>query len=86
MGAEQGPELAMFSPSPVVREEKASSLRTQVPETEESESDTGGEPEDRRGLKEEQPHLVARPTSDQDGDGEGGHGSGALCPLRAGYP
>ena len=25
----------------------------------------------RRGLKEEQPHSVARPTSDQDGDGEG---------------
>ena len=63
IGAEQGPELAMFSPSPVVRQEKTSSLRTHVPE--------GGEPEDRRGLKEEQPHSVARPTSEQDADGEG---------------
>ena len=71
MGAEQGPEPTMFGPSPVVRQEKTSSLRTHVPETEESRSDTGGEPEDRRGLKEEQPHSVARPTSDQDGDGEG---------------
>ena len=70
-GAEQGPEPAMFSPSPVVSQEKPSFLRTHVPETEESGSDTGGEPEDRRGLKEEQPHLVARPTSDQDGDGGG---------------
>ena len=68
MGAEQGPEPAMFSPSPVVRQEKPSSLRTHVPETEESGSNTGGEPEDRRGLKEEPPHLVARPTSDQDGE------------------
>ena len=47
LGAEQGPEPAMFSPSPVVRQEKPSSLRTHVPETEESGSDEGGEPEDR---------------------------------------
>ena len=70
-GAEQGPEPAMFSPSPVVRQEKPSSLRTHVPETEESGSNEGDEPEDRRGLKDERPHSVARPTSDQDGDGEG---------------
>ena len=68
-GAEQGPVQAMFSPSPLVRQEKPSSLRTHVPETEESGSDEGGE--DMRGLKEEQPHSVARPVSDQDGDGEG---------------
>ena len=39
-GAEQGPAPAIFSPSPVVRQEKQLSLRTHVPETEESESDT----------------------------------------------
>ena len=61
----------MFSPSPVVRQEKPSSLRTHVSETKESGSDKGGKPEDRRGLKEERPHSVAQPTSDQDGDGEG---------------
>ena len=71
MGAERGPEPAMFSLSPVVRQEKTPSLRTHVPETEGSESDAGGEPEDRRGLKEERPHLVAQPPSDQEGDGEG---------------
>ena len=38
-GAEQGPAPAMFSPSPVVRQEKQLPLRTHVPETEESESD-----------------------------------------------
>ena len=43
-GAEQGPAPAMFSPSPVVRQEKQLPLRTHVPETEESESDTNGEP------------------------------------------
>ena len=59
MGAEQGPEPAMFSPSAVVRQETPSSLRTHVAETEESGSDTRGEPEDRRGMKEEPPHLVA---------------------------
>ena len=70
-GAERGPEPAMFSPSPVVRQEKQPSLRTHVPETEESESDTGGEPEDMRGPKEDPPHLVARPPSDQEEDREG---------------
>ena len=45
-GAEQGPAPAMFSPSPVVRQEKQLSLHTHVPETEESESDTSGEPGD----------------------------------------
>ena len=61
----------MFSTSPVIRKEKPSSLRIHVPESKESGSDEGGEPEDRRGLKEERPHSVVRPTSDQDGDGEG---------------
>ena len=69
-GAEQGPVQAMFSPSPVVRKEKPSALRTHLPETEESGSDEGGEPEDMRGLREEL-HSVVRPTSDQDGDKEG---------------
>ena len=36
-GAERGPAPAMLSPSPVVRQEKQLSLRTHVPETEESE-------------------------------------------------
>ena len=40
-GAEQGPVQAMFSPSPVVRQEKPSSLRTHVPETEESKKGIG---------------------------------------------
>ena len=57
-GAEQGPAPAMFGPSPVVRQEKLP-LRTHVPETEESESDTNGEPGDRPGPKEDPPHLVA---------------------------
>ena len=63
-GAEQGPAPAMFSPSPVVRQEKQLSLRTHVPETQESESDTSSEPGDRPGLKEDPPHLVAQPPSD----------------------
>ena len=70
-GAEQGPVQAMLSPSPVVRKENPSALRTHLPETEESGSNEGDEAEDRRGLREEQPHSVARPTSDQDGDEEG---------------
>ena len=61
----------MFSPSPVVRQEKQLSLRTHVPGTEESESDTSGEPGDMPGPKEDPPHLVARPPSDQEGDREG---------------
>ena len=70
-GAEQGPAPAMFSPSPVVRQEKQLPMRTHVPETEESESDTSGGPGDRPGPKEDQPHLVARPPSDLEGDREG---------------
>ena len=70
-GAEQGPAPAMFSPSPVVRQEKQLSLRTHIPETEESESDTSGEPGDMPGPKEDPPHLVTRPPSDQEGDREG---------------
>ena len=69
--AEQGPVQDMFSPSPVVRKEKPSALRTHVPETEKSGSDGGDEPEDKQGQREERDHLVARPTSDQDGDEEG---------------
>ena len=65
-GAEQGPVQAMFSPSPVVRQEKPSSLSTHVQGTEESGSDKGGEPEDRRSLKEERP-LVR--VGDQGGAG-----------------
>ena len=61
----------MFSLSPVVRKEKPSALRTHVPETEESGSDGGDEPEDRRGLREERHHSVARPSFDQDRDEEG---------------
>ena len=45
--AEQGPVQAMFSPSPIVRKEKPSALRTHVPETEESGSDGSDEPEDK---------------------------------------
>ena len=41
------------------------------PRLRESGSDEGGEPEYRRGLREERPHSEARPTSDQDGDEEG---------------
>ena len=43
-GAERGPASAMFSQSPVVRQEKQPSLRTHVPETEESESDISSAP------------------------------------------
>ena len=38
-GTEQEPAPAMFSPSPVIRQEKQLHMRTHVPETEESESD-----------------------------------------------
>ena len=70
-GAEQGPAPAMFSPSPVVRQEKQLPMRTHVPETEESESDMSGGPGDRPGPKEDPPHLVARLPSDLDGDRDG---------------
>ena len=70
-GAEQGPAPAMFSPSPVFRQEKQLPLSTLVLETEESESDTSGEPGDRPGPKEDPPHLVARLPSDLEGDREG---------------
>ena len=61
----------MFRPSPVVRQGKQLPLRTHFPETEESESDTGSEPGDRPGPKEDLPHLVARLPSDLEGDREG---------------
>ena len=61
----------MFSPSPVVRQEKQLPLRTHVPETEESESDTSSEPGDRPGPKEDPTHLVVRLPSDLEGDREG---------------
>ena len=70
-GAKQGPVQAMFSPSPVVRKEKSLASHTYVPETEESGSDEGGKPEDKRGRREERHRLAARPTSDQEGDEEG---------------
>ena len=70
-GAEQGPAPAMFSPSPVVRQEKQPPMRTHVPETEESESDTSGGPGDRPGPKEDPPHLVARLPSELEGDRDG---------------
>ena len=60
---EQGPAPAMFSPSRVVRQEKQLSLRTHVPETEESESDASSEPGDRPGPREDPPHLAVRPPS-----------------------
>ena len=69
-GTEQGPAPAMFSPSPVIRQEKQLPMRT-LPETEESESDTSGGPGDRPGPKEDPPHLMARPLSDLEGDREG---------------
>ena len=70
-GAEQGPTLAMFSPIPVVRQEKQLPMRTHVPDTKESESDTSGGPGDRPGPKEDPPHLVAQLPSDLEGDREG---------------
>ena len=48
----------MFSPSPVVKQEKQLPMHTHVPETEESESDTSGGPGDRPGPKEDPPHLM----------------------------
>ena len=65
-GTEQEPALAMFSPSPVIRQEKQLPMRTHVPETEESESDASDEP----GPKEDPPHVMARPPSDLEGDKE----------------
>ena len=64
--AEREPEPAVFSPSPVVGQEKQLPMRTHVPETEESESDANDEP----GPKEDPPHLMARPPSDLEGDKE----------------
>ena len=62
--AEQEPAPAMFSPSPVVGQEKQLPMHTHVPETEESESDASDEP----GPKEDPPHLMAQPPSDLEGD------------------
>ena len=64
--AERKPEPAVFSPSPVVGQEKPLPMRTHVPETEESESDASDEP----GPKEDPPHLMAQPPSDLEGDQE----------------
>ena len=61
----------MFSPSPVIRQEKQLPMRTHVPETEESESDASGGPGDGPGPKEDPPHVMARPPSDLEGDKEG---------------
>ena len=58
-------------PSPVIRQEKQLPMRTHIPETEESESDTSGGPGDRPGPKEDSPHVMARPPSDLEGDREG---------------
>ena len=63
---ERKPEPAVFSPSPVVGQEQPPPMRTHVPETESSESDTSDEP----GPKEDPPHLRARPASDLEGDPE----------------
>ena len=64
--AERKPEPAVFSPSPVIGQEKPPPMRTHVPETEESESDASDEP----GPKEDLPHLMARPASHLEGDQE----------------
>ena len=56
----------MFSPSPVIRQEKQLPMRTHVLETEESESDASDEP----GPKEDLPHVIAGPPSDLEGDKE----------------
>ena len=61
----------MFSPSPVIRQEKQLPMRTHVPETEESKSDTSGGPGDGLGPKEDPPHVMARPPLDLEGDKEG---------------
>ena len=52
-GTELKPELALFSPSPVVGQEQPPPVRTYVPETESSESDVSDKP----GPKEDPPHL-----------------------------
>ena len=64
--AERKPEPDVFSPSPVVGQEKPLPMRTHVPETEESESDASDQP----GPKEDPLHLMARPPSDLEGDKE----------------
>ena len=64
--AEREPEPAVFSPSPVIGQEKQLPMHTHVPETEESESDASDEP----GPKEDPPHLMARAPSDLEGDKE----------------
>ena len=69
--AEQGPVQAMWSLSPVVRNENPSALHARVPKTEESGSDQSDGSEDKQGRRDERHHPVARPTSHQDGDEEG---------------
>ena len=64
-----GPEIRLESTKKkknAVGQEKSLPMRTHVPETEESESDASDEP----GLKEDPPHLMARPPSDLEGDQE----------------
>ena len=65
-GTELKPESALFSPSPVVRQEQPPPVRTHVLETESSESDVSDKP----GPKEDPPHLGARPALDLEGDPE----------------
>ena len=72
----------MFSPSPVVGQEKPLPMRTHVPETEESESDASDEP----GPKEDPPDLMARLPSDLEGGRGVGSGGGTIGPIRVGYP
>ena len=64
--AEQEPAPAVFSPSPVIGQEKQLPMHTHVPETEESESDASDEP----GPKEDPAHVMARPPSDLEGNKE----------------
>ena len=77
--AEQGPAPAMFSPSPVVRQEKQLSLRTHVPERR-----TRGHARPERGSTPLGVATPFRPRGRQ--RTRGGHGSGTLGPFRAGYP
>ena len=65
-GTEQEPAQAMFSPSPVIRQEKKLPMRTHVLETEESESVASNGP----GPKEDPHRVMARPSSDMEGDKE----------------
>ena len=65
-GTERKPESALFSPSPVVGQERAPPVCSRVPETESSESDAGDEP----GQKEDPPHRGARLAGEMEEDPE----------------